>query len=149
MKKLNYLSIQVNPFITKIFNLADQVDRQINVERNHPDFVLTDNKNSRVFIVEVSCLFDPFTGQCYTHKRDLYEPLRAEYEANGYDANVIVFIVGSLGSVHKKFVDGLVKLGFPKSQGKEIAKYCSVSSAIGSKIIWNIRCRRKHMAHPH
>ena len=28
LTKLNYLSIQVNPFITKIFNLADQVDRQ-------------------------------------------------------------------------------------------------------------------------
>ena len=62
---------------------------------------------------------------------------------------VMMRIVGSLGGVHKKFVDGFVKLGFPKSQGKEIAKYCSVSSAIGSKIIWNIRCRRKHMAHPH
>ena len=148
MKKLNYLSIQVNPFITKIFNLADQVDRQINVERNHPDFVLTYNRNNRVFIVEVSCPFDAFTGQCYTHKRDLYEPLRAEYEANGYDANVIVFIAGSLGSVHKKFVDDFVNLGCPESKGKEIAKYCSASSAIGSKIIWNIRCRRSGWINP-
>ena len=110
---------------------------------------MTDNRNGRVFIVEVSCPFDAFTGQCYTHKRDIYEPLRAEYEENGYDANVIVFIVGSLGSVHKKLADGFVKLGFPESQGKEIAKYRSVSSAIGSKIIWNIRCHRKHMAHLH
>ena len=109
---------------------------------------MTDNRNSRVVTVEVSCPFDAFTGQCYTHKRDLYEPLGAEYEANGYDANVIVFIVGSLGSVPKKFVDGFVTLGFLKSQGKEIAKYCSVSSVIGSKFIWNIRCRRKHMAIP-
>ena len=106
-KKLNYLSIQVNPFITKIFDLTDQVDRQINVKRNHPDFILIDNRNSWVFIVEVSCPFDAFTGQCYTHKRDIYEPLRVEYEANGYDANVIVFIVGSLGKcaqeVHRWF----------------------------------------------
>ena len=71
LKKLNYLSIQVNPLITKIFILADQVDRQINVERNHPDFVLTDNRNSRVFIVELSCLFDAFTDNV-THIRETY-----------------------------------------------------------------------------
>jgi hypothetical protein len=55
---------------------------------------------------------------------------------------VVVLLVGSLGLVHKRFVSGLNLLGVsPIRRVKGIAKYCSVSATIGSRIIWKQRCR--------
>ena len=59
----------------------------------------------------------------------------------GASMTVKGLIVGSLGSVHCRFESGLMLISIPTAKAKRIAKYCSVSVIIGSRIIWKQRCR--------
>ena len=60
----------------------------------------------------------------------------------GYHTRIIVLIIGSLGLVHKKFVNGLKVIGFTTSKAKAIAKYVSVSAQIGSYLCWSSRMHK-------
>ena len=60
----------------------------------------------------------------------------------GYHTRIIVFIIGSLGPVHNKFVNGLKVIGLTTSKAKAIAKYVSVSAQIGSYLCWSSRIRK-------
>ena len=68
-------------------------------------------------------------------------PLCQRISDLGYHCKIVVLIVGSLGSVHKKFISGLCMAGLSPRRARAIAKYCSISAAIGSKIIWKLRCK--------
>ena len=50
-----------------------------------------------------------------------------------------LFIIGSTGCVHKNVVPGLKTLWCDTRRSKAIAKYLSISAAIGSKIVWQMR----------
>ena len=47
--------------------------------------------------------------------------------------------LGPTGCVYKNVVPGLKILGFDTRRSKAIAKYLSISAAIGSKIVWQMR----------
>ena len=85
--------------------------------------------------------FDPFVNVCYQAKFDKYMPLCLRINELGYQCKIIVLIVGSLGCIHKKFVSGLCIAGLAPRRARAIAKYCSISAAIGSKIMWKQRCK--------
>jgi hypothetical protein len=111
------------------------------VEHSRPDLCVIDHEAKTCLIVEVSVPFDVFVNDCYQSKFNRYLPLCQSITEKGYQCKIIALIVGSLGSVHCRFVSGLKLIGFPAGTAKRIAKYCSVSAMIGSKIIWKQRCK--------
>jgi hypothetical protein len=112
------------------------------ITSNRPDLCIIDKLNKTCMIAEVAVPFDVFLEDCYTNKFNKYFPLSQRIVELGYSCKVVVLLVGSLGLVHKRFVSGLNLLGVsPIRRAKGIAKYCSVSATIGSRIIWKQRCR--------
>ena len=98
------------------------------------------HEQRQCLIVEVAVPFDAFVNESYQAKFDKYLPLCHRISDLGFQCKIIVLIVGSTGSVHKKFISGLVLAGLSIKCSRAIAKYCSVSAAIGSHIIWKQRC---------
>ena len=111
------------------------------VPHTRPDMCIISNEQRECFIVEVTVPFDVFMDDSYQAKFDKYLPLCQRISDIGFNCRIIVLIVGSTGSVHKKFVSGLCMAGLTPARARAIAKYCSISAAIGSKIIWKQRCK--------
>ena len=91
--------------------------------------------------MEVAVPFDPFAQVCYQTKFDKYLPLCQRIQDLDFQCTIIILIVGSLGSIHSRFVSGLRLAGIPVRRGRAIAKYCSVSAMIGSRLAWKRRCK--------
>ena len=109
------------------------------VQARKPDIFVIDHTLKKCFIVEISVPFDAFIEDCYEGKFQKYVPLFELLALSGYDAKIIVLIVGSLGHVHRRFTTGVRVLGIPNVMAKSLAKYASVSAMIGSHIIWRKR----------
>ena len=101
-----------------------------------PDIVFINHSEKLVRIIEVSVPFDAFVDQCYNEKLEKYFPLSQEINGLGYRTEIIVFIIGSLGSVHKRFAPGLKIIGFPRREVKFLPQYLSVSALVGSYNAW-------------
>ena len=50
-----------------------------------------------------------------------------------------MFMVGSLGGVHQRVVPGLQLLGYGRGDSVKKAKYLSIRSILGSRIIWGLQ----------
>jgi hypothetical protein len=120
-------------------NQPISLDDATYVDRSRPDLCLIDHSNSVAFIVEFANPFDCFLDQCYRGKFDKYMPLCLCLEDAGFHTKIIVLIVGSLGTVHRRVVPGLMLMGLSKSKSKRLAKYLSVSVMIGSRRAWQRR----------
>ena len=107
-----------------------------------PDICVIDHLNSVAFVIEISNPFDAFLDSCYNHKFNKYIPLNISLSNAGFQTKTIVLVVGSLGTVHKRFVKGLMMLGLSKYRAKNLAKYISLSVMIGSRRAW---ARRGHL----
>ena len=59
----------------------------------------------------------------------------------GYRSKIFVFIIGSRGHVHRRFVSGLKNIGFSLTESEYLAKYLSISVIIGSYKIWKFKCK--------
>ena len=106
-----------------------------------PDIVTIDYENREVKIIEISTPYDSFIDIKYQSKFDKYFPLTLEISQFDFTAEVIVLVIGSCGLVHRNFVSGLAKCNVPKYEAKFLAKFCSISSIIGSYRIWKRRCK--------
>ena len=113
----------------------------VELEHTRPDICVINHEDNSSLIIEVAIPFDAFINECYQHKFNQYLPLCQRMNDFGYSCRVIVLIIGSLGSVHKRFHGGLKLAGISSVRSKAIARYCSVSAMIGSHIIWKQRCR--------
>ena len=112
------------------------------ISHNRPDICIIDKITKSCLIAEVAVPFDVFLDDCYSNKFDKYFPLSQRIADLGYSCKIFVLLVGSLGLVHRRFVSGLKLLGVsPIQRARAIAKYCSVSAIIGSRIIWKERCK--------
>jgi hypothetical protein len=111
----------------------------VNVRFNKPDLCMIDHANSKAFIVELACPYDPFIDMCYQTKFDKYMPLCLLLNTAGFHTKIIVLIIGSLGNVHRRFVPGLQQLGISKREAKTTARYTSISVMIGSRRVWQRR----------
>ena len=121
--------------------LGTQSDFQY-IHHRKPDLLICDRQTMKAFIVEISCPFDAFVNTCYNTKFNVYQPLNEHITlATPYSCKTIVIIIGSLGSIHNKVTSGLKMLGFSNRRCKAIARYLSISAAIGSNIIWKQRAR--------
>ena len=114
------------------------------VNHRRPDLLLVNKAKKKAFIVEFSVSFDRFIDLCYQHKFNKYIELCNKCNELGYHTRIIVLIIGSLGLVHNKFVNGL-KVMLPQhfsQKAKAIAKFVSVSAQIGSYLCWSSRMRK-------
>ena len=105
-----------------------------------PDIVVVDEENKSVIINEICIPYDCHLTTCFQEKFNKYFPLSLEINEMGYHTNVIILLIGSMGSVHNKFVSGLHKNNISPSQCNYLAKYCSVSACIGSFRVGEKRC---------
>ena len=106
-----------------------------------PDIVIINREEKEVTIIEISTPFDAFLETCYNQKFNKYFPLSLELNDLGYRTKIFVFVIGSLGHVHGRFVSGLKNIGFSQTESKFLAKYLSISVIIGSYKIWKFRCK--------
>lgn len=127
------LTIYNNQIIT-----ADMVGGNTNDILIHrkPDLLVIDHNGGNIFVVEVSTPFDAFINLCYQTKFNYYLPLCELINVDTrYTCKTVVIIIGATGCVHNKVITGLKMLGISTRKSKAIAKYLSLSAAIGSKII--------------
>lgn len=110
------------------------------IPHREPDLLVCDQVGKRAYVVEVSCPFDAFINSCYSTKFEKYKPLNEMVTLNK-TCETIVLVIGSLGTVHRRVVPGMKLLGFRNKRGKAIAKYLSISAAIGSFNIWKSTLR--------
>ena len=110
-----------------------------NWKATRPDIVIIDENNRNVFILEVGCCFDSCLEEAYK-KLVKYNPVVQQKSGLGYKSQYLVLIFGSLGHMHRLDIRGLRVVGFTKARVKQLAKYCSISSIIGSCHIWRRRC---------
>lgn len=110
------------------------------VHANTPDVIVIDEDHREAFLLEVGCAFDSSLEEAFLTKQLKYQPLVQAIIQLGYKCQLIVFIFGSLGYVHRLVVRGLRIIGLTKCKAKQLAKYCSISSIIGSRCIWRRRC---------
>jgi len=111
------------------------------VEHTRPDICVIDHNAKTCMLAEIAIPYDTFLNDCYESKFNRYLPLCHRIKDTGYECKVIVLIIGSVGNVHKKFVNGLRMLGLHMSKAKATAKYCATSVVIGSRLIWKHRCK--------
>ena len=102
-------------------------------QKSQKTYVFIDHATRKCLIVEESVPFDVFVNDCYQSKLNRYLPLCQAITETGYDFKMIVLVVGSLSSVHCRFVSGLGLIGIPTSRVKRVAKYCSVNAMTGSR----------------
>ena len=110
-------------------------------QNTRPDLVLIDREEQRATIVEIAVPFDAHIDICYKSKFEKYFPLSQELNNLGFKAEIIVLIIGSLGTVHFRFLSGLKKMNIPKAESKHLARYLSISAIIGSYRVWKQRCK--------
>ena len=137
----------VNKLITGTMVRSNNHDVYTSIEHRKPDILILDDRNKKAFIVEISTPFDAFLDQCYHTKFEYYQPLSELITVDtNYTCKIIVIIIGSTGCVHNKVVPGLKMLGISSRKSKAIAKYLSISAAIGSKLVWQQRQRAREDA---
>jgi len=105
-----------------------------------PDITIIDEENRDVLLTEIAVPFDSHIDQCYEQKFLKYLNLCQEISSLGYRCRVIVVVIGSLGTVHRRVVPGLHMMGVPRYSSKWLARYLSTSAALGSFIAWQRRC---------
>ena len=134
------LIVYVNKIITGNMLNSNSTQLYANVIHRKPDLLILDEQLKRAYIVEISSPYDAFIDQCYNTKFTYYSPLCELITLDtNYSCKIVVIIIGSTGCVHKNVVPGLKILGFDTRRSKAIAKYLSISAAIGSKIVWQMR----------
>jgi hypothetical protein len=112
--------------------LFDSGDASFVTNAIRPDITLINRIDHEVFIIEVAVPFDAHIDVCYATKFEKYMPLCLEINSIVFFCRIVVFVFGSLGHVHSKVVPGMKILGIPAYTGKWLARYLSVSAAIGS-----------------
>ena len=147
-EKVNkYLSCENVVFFKDKFLKPSNFDHDIDINtefvtRNiRPDIAVVDHESKTVKLIEISTPFDAHIDLCFSSKCLKYSPLATEIDELGFNSEVIVFIVGSLGSIHSKFLSGLMKCSLPKHEAIFLIKYLNISSIIGSFKVWRRRCK--------
>ena len=121
-------------------NLFNSTLDSFSHQNTRPDIVVIDEESKSVIINEICTPYDCHMTMSYEGKFNKYFPLCLEINEMGYHTEVVVLLIGSMGSVHKQFVSGLRKNNISQSEANYLAKFCSVSSCIGSFRVWKKRC---------
>ena len=120
-----------------MFNSSNE---SFNHPHTRPDITVINDEEMSVKITEIAIPYDCHISTCFQHKFDKYFPLSLEINQLGYHTEIIILLIGSMGSVHSKFVSGLRKININRCEAIFLAQYCSISAAIGSYKVWKKRC---------
>ena len=104
--------------------ISDQFSSFQWVNHRRPDLLLVNKAKKKAFTVEFSVSFDRFVDLCYQHKFNKYIELCNKCNKLGYHTRIIVLIIGSLGLVYNKFVNGLKVIRLTTSKAKYNSKVC-------------------------
>ena len=104
-----------------------------------PDIVI--KQENKLIILDVACPYDLYFAELCEAKINKYRDLQRYLTTNYMECKVDAIIVGSLGTIHKKALKILMDTGMPKGKAKGLLKWKSTSSIIGSRQIWNLRCK--------
>ena len=95
----------------------------------HPELHLKPNivlrPENEVTIIDVACPYDLYIENLYQVKLNKYYCIRDLLQQNGLKCAIDAIIIGSLGTVHKKTLNVLLKAGMNKRQEKCLVKWCS------------------------
>ena len=111
-----------------------------NLNATRPDITIFVEKNINVFFLEVGWCFDSSLEDAYSTQLVKYHPLVQQISVLGYKCQYLVLIFSCLGHGHWVVIRGLRMVDFTKARAKQLAKYCSISSIIGSHHIWRRCC---------
>ena len=109
--------------------LADKLEILVHKK---PDIHVTDHLLKEWFLVKITVCYDLYLKYAYNTKVEKYKPLVDCLTKNGYDVEMLVICFGSLGSVRNDAWKCLRKFSKDKIYIKEVLKWCSISSIIGS-----------------
>ena len=142
-----FLSRSVSGYRIYVEKHTDSVLQELaepikNLPHRKPDIHVIDYLSKKCFIVEITICYDLYLEFAYNAKIERYEPLINVLRENGYETNLLVLCFGSLGSVRSNVYNCLRKFSTDKSYIKDIMKWCSISSIIGSNFIWRHRVKK-------
>ena len=140
--KISYQNPECHIITDKVLkpNMFESELEAFEVTHKKPDIVSIDHYNRLVIINEISTPYDCHMSKCFENKYNKYTPLAQAIGTLGYNVQTVILLIGSMGSVHKSFVSGLLKNNISKFEARYLAKFCSVSAQIGSFRVWKKRC---------
>ena len=86
-------------------------------------------------------MHDLYLAELYEMKLNKYRGLQRYITEKFISCKVDAVIIGSLGTVHINALKVLMDTGMSKTKAKGLLKWSSTSCIIGSRQIWNIRCK--------
>ena len=114
----------------------DNVEELLNLK---PDIMI--KEENRMIILDIACPYDLYLAELYEMKLNKYRDLQRYITEKFISCNVDAVIIGSLGTVHTNALKVLMDTGMSKTKAKGLLKWSSTSCIIGSRQIWNIRCK--------
>ena len=121
------------------FGFEIENDSEEDLLKLKPDLLL--KEDNRILIVDVACPYDLYLTELYELKVNKYRNLQKFNADKFIPCKVEAIIIGSLRTVHKDALGVLMDTGIPKTKAKGLLKWSSTSCIIGSRQIWNLRCK--------
>ena len=106
------------------------------IEHKKPDIHVVNPLEKKCFIVEITVSYDLYLEYARNTKYEKYKSLVECLSKNGYDVELLILCFGSLGSVRNDAWKCLKRFTNDKTYVKDVLKWCSLSSIIGSNYIW-------------
>ena len=112
------------------------------IEHKKPDIHVVNPLEKKCFIVEITVSYDLYLEYARNTKYEKYKSLVECLSKNGYDVELLILCFGSLGSVRNDAWKCLKRFTNDKTYVKDVLKWCSLSSIIGSNYIWRHRVKK-------
>ena len=125
--------INIDKHSTTVFPLLrDQLE---SIEHKKPDIHVVNHLEKKCFIVEITVCYDLYLEYARNTKYEKYKSMVECSSKNGYDVELLILWFGSLGSVRNDAWKCLKRFTNDKTYVKDVLKWCSLSSIIGSNYI--------------
>ena len=125
-----------NTILTQISEKLKQI------KHRRPDILV--QSNGRVDILEITVCYDLYFDVAHDGKISKYQDLVKCLRKNGFDTKLYVLCFGSLGCIRKNVWYNLKQFNNNIVEIKELLKWCSISTIIGSNYVWRHRVKQLH-----
>ena len=99
------------------------------------------NERDRMIILDIASPYDLYLKELFQLKSDKYQELQTYITEKIMPWKVDAIVIGSLGTVHKNALKVVMDTGLLITKAKGLLKRSSASCIIGSRQIWNIKCK--------
>lgn len=110
------------------------------IKHRRPDILIQDGQN--VDILEITVCYDLYFDTSYNSKILKYQELLQFLRNNQMNVKLHVLCFGSLGCIRKNVSNILKQFCDNKNSIKDLMKWCSISTVIGSNYIWRHRIKK-------